>query len=153
MGLVKRVFDNVGRLAAEGGSEDLRAYIQRSAYFASQSEGNKQGNDHYWFAALASATLNLLVEREGKDAHPVQAQYASYMNPSEFRTKDPHSEWDAEDIWILKLGFQHHFWCCIDTPKDNFWWTSRRIQAGLDEKYPVKEPPVSLVKPSELRSS
>ncbi len=138
MGLVKKVFDNTGKLAAERGGEDFREYIQRSAYFASQSERNMRGNDHYWFAAIASATLNLLAEREGKDAHPVQARYSDYMSPLEFRTKDSHLEWDAEDMGILKLGFQHHFWCCIDTPKDNFWWTSKRTQVGLEELYPCR---------------
>ncbi len=139
MSLVKRVYDEVGKLAAEGGDGEIREYIKRSAYFASQIERGVNGSDYYWFAALASATLNFLAEREGKNANPVQVRYERYMTPSEFRTEDPIGELDEEDKKIISLGFQHHFWCCVDTPKDNFWWTSRRTQVGLAELYPCSE--------------
>jgi len=103
MGLVKQVFDKVGELAREGRDGEFRQYIQRSAYFDSQAKGDIGGPDHFWYAALASATLNLLAEREGADAHPIQVRYERYMEPSEFKTRDSHSEWDAEDIRIIKI--------------------------------------------------
>jgi hypothetical protein len=59
--LVKKVYDRVGDLAER--DAHFSYWLPKAAWFASQSEGNRSGNYHYWYAAIAFFTVNFLAER------------------------------------------------------------------------------------------
>gem|GEM_PF-3214100 len=152
MGLVKRVYNEVGKLASEGGGHpDFRSVVQRTAYFASQSEGGREGPDFYWYTGIAYCALKLLEERERETARCVQFTWPSHFYPSHFKTLDPVGELDPEDLSIMSLGLRFGLNCSSGDP-DIFWWTSRRKLVGLEDIYPVSAPRALPVQPSELKA-
>lgn len=130
MGLVKQVYNKIGELAKN--DSHFSFWVPKAAWFASQSKGNRQGNDYYWYAAIAFFTVNLLAERD-PDGRTVQ-ELSSSLDVSNFRTRDQIFEMDIEDANILRLGFDYCSYCSIDAPVP-LWWASRRSKVGLKDYY------------------